>query len=263
MGPSNTIAIMETIQEEVASSSLNQTVGTTSSATNGSSTTKTRVCSGCGDNCESDEFTGEEWSRGSGLSRCVECVHGNRVCAACRAILATDQFTDSQWSKGRGKSRCTECVVGDRVCAECRCARYPDDYSNDQWIKGPGASKCMYCVDGTRCKKCGRIFTNKNNLDVHVQQAHRPRNVVCPICGHHKFGSGAGANHHAVHCCRCPVSDKFHSRQLPVRQDVHAQQQHGHDHLHPHGHGHGHGHEHTHGHGQRRRNTPHTWNYTP
>jgi DNA-directed RNA polymerase subunit RPC12/RpoP len=133
----------------------------------------------------------------------------DRVCADCRQWCGSNDFSGNQWRKGGGTSRCIDCVnqvVDKRRCAQCGYCRDSDDFSNNQWYKGPGASRCTDCINPPiySCSDCSRTFDNQNNLEMH-KQVHRPRNVGCPICGEERFKSGANAVQHVEsgYCTGC------------------------------------------------------------
>ncbi|GAX28977.1 hypothetical protein FisN_1Hh025 [Fistulifera solaris] len=132
-----------------------------------------------------------------------------RYCADCGYYRDPDDFSNNQWRKGSGVSRCYSCVDGGgcsrRRCAECGYNKTSDEYSDNQWWKGEGVSRCRECVNTPySCHECGRTFQNRNNLEMHMQ-VHRPRNVACPICGDRRFKSGANAVQHVENggCSQC------------------------------------------------------------
>jgi DNA-directed RNA polymerase subunit RPC12/RpoP len=140
-----------------------------------------------------------------------------RQCADCNNWCDPDEFSNNQWRKGNGVSRCINCVlsggcgVGDngRNCAECQCFYTPESFSNNQWLKGDGHSRCSDCVNRTYdCTECGREFSSRNSLEMHAQ-VHRPRNVPCPVCGEQRFRSGANAVQHVEsgYCSKCLGSE--------------------------------------------------------
>jgi hypothetical protein len=130
-----------------------------------------------------------------------------RYCAACDDYCDDWEYSNNQWNKGDGYSRCMECIQGGRVCADCGDWYDEDNYSNNQWSKGRGNSRCVDCVNPPPtydCQTCGRSFTSQNNLDMHMQ-VHRPRSIPCPVCGEAFFASGANAVQHVEsgYCTGC------------------------------------------------------------
>ena len=139
---------------------------------------------------------------------------GGRYCADCQEWCSSGDFSGNQWRKGDGSSRCMDCVGGNsrnegRRCAECQEYRSIDDFSNNQWYKGEAISRCMDCVNRVcYCPECGQSFNNHNELKMH-SQVHRPRNVACPVCGEQRFRSGANAVQHVESgsCSSCRGKD--------------------------------------------------------
>lgn len=195
-----------------------------------------RYCAECGDYCDGEEFSNNQWRKGDGYSRCIDCVEGGaapvrstaRYCADCNNFREDYEYSNNQWNKGDGYSRCTDCVG--RPCAECGRLCDSDDYSNIQWIKGSGTSRCMDCVNNApvyyECGKCSRSFNTQNQLKMHMQ-VHRPRNVPCPVCGDTRFRSGANAAQHVEsgYCTGCRGADnaraqiyKFAQQQRQMNQ---------------------------------------------
>ena len=144
-----------------------------------------RYCSDCGDWCSPADFSGNQWRKGDGASRCYDCVNGN--------------YGNDSSDNGR-------------YCSECNNWLSSSDFSNNQWAKGDGFSRCYDCVNRTYCcNDCGRTFQSRNNLEMHVQ-VHRPRNIACPVCGDRRFASGANAVQH-VESGACPKCNKASARQ--------------------------------------------------
>lgn len=133
-----------------------------------------------------------------------------RHCADCQSWCDPDDFSGNQWRKGPGLSRCYDCVQGDfRECSECGKNKTSSNYSNNQWSRGAGSSRCMSCVNRVyECEHCGREFRGYNQLKMHMQ-VHRQRNISCPICGDTRFASGANAVQHVEsgYCRSCGGAD--------------------------------------------------------
>ena len=149
-----------------------------------------------------------------------------RYCAECDDYCDSEDFSNNQWRKGDGYSRCIECVNG-RPCSDCGCSLPRDDYSNNQWNKGSGYSRCYDCVNQVyECSVCYRTFQGQNQLNMHMQ-VHRPRAVACPVCGDTRFRTGANAVQHVESgfCSGCRGVDNARAQIHQFAQGQRAMQQ--------------------------------------
>jgi DNA-directed RNA polymerase subunit RPC12/RpoP len=146
-----------------------------------------------------------------------------RHCSECGSWCDADEFSNNQWRRGPGASRCIECVDRTEQPVECDvCARWlTSDNALAQHMKTH--PECQYCderfyshahladhVNSAHnvCPTCGRDFRSPNGLFQH-QKSHAPRNVSCPICGEQRFRNAANAVAHVEsgYCAGCLGKD--------------------------------------------------------
>lgn len=80
----------------------------------------THVCSQCRYSCEKSEFSSNQWRKGDGLGRCIDCVEGAQcdlpTCPQCRREFRTEHELTQRMKVHR--SRDVACpVCGDRLFA--------------------------------------------------------------------------------------------------------------------------------------------------
>ena len=120
-----------------------------------------RVCAACCDNLDEDQYSNNQWSKGRGLSRCIDCVQdGNfmqpesedddiyRDCAACYSSKPSAEYSSNQWSKGEGNSRCPDCV---RASLHRTADTETESESEASYMSTDSAESLMYRVCAACC----------------------------------------------------------------------------------------------------------------
>lgn len=189
-----------------------------------------RVCSECGYRCSPDEFSNNQWRKGPGVSRCMDCVERTEHPVECSVCLNWYSSDNALAQHMKTHPICEYCdeqffsreVLEDHldeyhnICDVCnRDFRTPNGLNQHRQIH----PECDYCDERfmTRadvldhmdahhniCQICGRDFQSQNDLFQH-SKTHLPRTVSCPLCGEKKFKSGANAVSHVEsgYCTAC------------------------------------------------------------
>jgi len=99
-----------------------------------------RKCAGCGLRLASRSFSHNQWLKGSGKSKCKNCVRDEmktREISQPKKERKTSTLPDRSDVAELGSSRARVCIVCDQV---------KGSFSHNQWLKGEGKSKCKDCV---------------------------------------------------------------------------------------------------------------------
>lgn len=146
-----------------------------------------RVCSKCGYRLHADEFSGNQWSKGVGISQCMDCVSQAQQpvqCDVCDNWYSSDNALEQH-------------MRTHPVCEHC----------DEQFLSRAALMEHME-YDHNICDICGRDFRSANGLFQH-SKTHVPKNVSCPICGDKKFRNAANAVAHVEsgYCSGCRGKD--------------------------------------------------------
>jgi DNA-directed RNA polymerase subunit RPC12/RpoP len=171
-----------------------------------------RVCAQCEEK-NSYSFSNNQWSKGDGWSRCVDCVNGTFCCNMCNRSFANQNELNMHMQVHRPRN--VSCpVCGDRrfasaanavqhvesgYCRGCRGAdnarRQIYDFANKQrplqryLTDPPRLTNGEYHPNGMpefpyRCPDCGKCFRQMSQLLQHQDNKHGNRNASLPRIGY-------------------------------------------------------------------------------
>jgi hypothetical protein len=161
------------------------------------------TCYQCREEKPAVDFTNNQWRKGEGVARCMDCVEDRetRRCAECFERCEPSEYSNNQWNKGDGVSRCFDCATtqstSKRACGDCGANTERGAYSSTQWRKGDGASRCAECLQGRQwlCPTCGKILRSESDLSTHMT-THLQKNLLCPACGLRSYAQISSAVQH-------------------------------------------------------------------
>jgi Zinc-finger of C2H2 type len=158
------------------------------------------TCSQCQENKSSGDFSGNQWSKGDGGSRCNDCVHRPVCCGVCHRTFTGQNELDMHMQTHRPRNvACLLC--GDKrfaspanaiqhvesgYCRECRGAKKARRRIRSFAIQNKRLHRFLSVVplltngeqEGDvpefpyQCEYCNKLFRQMGQLQQHLEQKH-------------------------------------------------------------------------------------------